>query len=174
MSKIHSVLLKDIEEIKEHYTKVTEFAELLPIYSEVILNKKLTGDNYCELANRYKQLYADWGIKWYIQTPANYPELTSKHKGFVTIYINCMALFGDDIYHMAYKELHDTLPSIKVHFYDVLNSTFYFLPEEAEEGLEKLNNWYLRVKEKSSEFLKQQRKLKLQAELDKLNNEETK
>lgn len=172
--KIHPTLQEKLLKTKEDYIKVTAFAELLPMYSTEILRNEAKGDRFFQLSSYHKKIYAAWGINWYTNVPNNYPAKTSEHEGFVNIYINCMSLFGDELYGFAHETLADALCGIKVHFYDRMNSTFYFLPEEAEEGLDKLNDWYISTKEKTDSYLKQIRKEKLQSELDKLNQEESK
>jgi len=85
------------------------------------------------------------------------------------VYINCYALFGDKLYSFASQKLAEALTGIEVHFYDALNSTFYFLPHQAEAGLKKLEAWYVDTKTQCDTQLKKLRVEELQRELEKLS-----
>jgi len=141
---------------------------LLPLFSEEIIAREYTDESYCKLADRFGKLYCPWGINWSTNTPTNYP--TEKHSqiGFVNVYINNVSLFNDDCYQFACVELGKILPEIQVHFYDSLNTNFYFLPHEAEAGLKRLEQWFIETYAKSAEYRKQKRKEELQRELEKL------
>jgi hypothetical protein len=168
-AKIHPDLQSKLEEQKEIYEKVTAFAELLPMFSKTIISNELSGDGYCELTKKYGQIYLDWGVNWIVCTPHNYPEEKSPHPGLVNVYINCMSLFGDKLYHFARGELAMALPGITVHFYDSLNSTFYFLPEEVEDGLKKINDWYVSTKHRVDAEIKKMKKAELERQLKELS-----
>lgn len=165
---IHPALVEKLAEKKIHYENVTEFAKLLPMYSGLILANEYTESHFCKLADRYGKLNCAWGINWYTNTPTNYPHETNTESGFVNVYINTYSLFGDECSSFAGEELGKVMPSITVHFYDNLNSTFYFLPCEADEGLQKLEAWYLETKSKCDVFLKQKLKKELEQKLKEL------
>lgn len=167
-TKIHPTLVAKLKDTQKLYEKVTAFAELLPPFSEKIIDQEYTIDQYCNLGNYYGKLPLSWGIKWLSLIPTNYPKPNHNEVGFVNIYINCTCLFGDDCYHFAHTELDKILPTIECHFYDSLNTNFYFLPHEAEEGLKKLELWYNETKSKCAEYLKQKRKAELERELEEL------
>lgn len=169
-SKIHPKLALKLSNDKEKYKKVTAFAKLLPMYEDVIIGNEYTGECFCKLSNHYDKICFDWGINWYVNTPTNYKKEITDKIGFVSVYINCIVLFGESMYSFAQQELSKTIPNIKVHFYDVYNTTFYFLPSEVEEGLFKLNEWFISVKSKQDEYLKQKKIKKLEEQLLKLKS----
>lgn len=169
--KIHPTLATKLLQQKKKYEKITAFAELFPQYSRNILDYESTGESYFKLTERHKSLYLAWGACWQVSPPTNYPEdqLDSKPFGLVSVYINVISLFGDSVPHsFGHSSLGDVLKGIKVHFYDSWNSTFYFLPEELEEGLDKLNDWYVDTKAKIEPYLKQKRKEELEKQLKEL------
>lgn len=170
MSKeLHPKLAEKLQATRAEYEKVTAFAKLLPLFSAEIIEGEFTGETYCKLNRSFGKLYCAWGINWYTNTPTNYP--TEKHSqvGFVEIYINNMSIFNDALYQFASEELGKVLPEIQVHFYDRLNSTFYFLPHEAEAGLKRLEQWFIETKAQCDDYLKKKRKEELQRQLEKLS-----
>lgn len=167
-NKLHPTLQAKLARTKTEYQKVTAFAELLPMFSNKIIDGEFTGDNYSRICDRYGKLYLAWGVNWYTNTPTNYPKEKHSEVGFVNVYINTYSLFGDKCASFASQELGKVLPSISVHFYDGLNSTFYFLPHEAEDGLNKLESWFVETSAKCAEYLKQKRKAELERELEQL------
>ena len=169
MNKMHPKLQQELTDKAITYHKVSDFVRLLPLFEEIIIRHELTGDEYCNLADHYKSIPLDWGINWYTNTPCNYPYPKHSYSGLIKVYISTTRLFTPKLGSFALAELELTLPDIKVHFYDALNTTFYFLPEEVEEGLEKLNNWYVKTKEKQNVYLRAQKKKELEDQLKKLN-----
>lgn len=169
MKDIHPKLVEKLKRDKAIYQKVTAFAELLPLFSQHIVAYEFTGERYCNLTDRYKQLGFAWGINWSVNRPTNFPEDEKFHEGLVNVYINCLTLFHEDIYHLAQKELWEAMKDIPCYYTDVLNSTFYFKPDEIEAGLEALNTWYIKVKDSTQEYLKEQKRKQLQAQLQELD-----
>jgi hypothetical protein len=169
MKDIHPKLKLKLDTIKKDYQKVTAFAELLSLFAGRIIDREFTGDRYCELADYYKQIPFNWGINWGVNSPTNFPD-DKYHQGLVNVYINCMSLFHDDVYHIAQKELWEAMKDVPCYYTDVLNSTFYFKPDEIEVGLEALNNWYVKVKDSTQDYLKEQKRKQLQAQLQELDN----
>jgi len=167
---IHPKLLDKLIKQKREYVKVTKFAELLPMYAEKIIQDEAAGEEYYQLASKHGKLYCAWGINWQTNTPTNYPEEKHSQVGFVNVYINCMSLFGDNCYKFAHEELAKT--PIKVHFYDSWNTTFYFLPEEAQEGLNLLEKWFVETHSKCDTYLKGERRKELEKELAELTSKE--
>lgn len=163
--KIHPALKAKLAAKKTNFEKVTEFAEILPMFSKEIIDGEVTGEEYHRLEYRYGALPLNWGINWYTNLPINYPYEKKVVNGFVNVYINTYSLFGYASQDFASDELSKIIPSIKVHFYDSLNSTFYFLPEEAEDGLKKLEAWYINTKNQCDSYLKKKRKEQLEKEL---------
>ena len=56
---------------------------------------------------------------------------------------------------MAQAKLNEHMQDTPVYFYDGWNSTFYFKPNEIENGLEDLRGWYLDTKANIDAFLKE-------------------
>jgi hypothetical protein len=169
MKDIHPNLVKKLEKFKTEYQQVTAFAKLLPLFANRIIDSEFTGDRHCRLGSHYKQINFSWHIDWYVNRPTNFPEDEQFHEGLVNVYINCLTLFHEDIYHLAQKELWEAMKDIPCYYTDVLNSTFYFKPDEIEAGLEALNNWYIKVKDSTQDYLKEQKRKQLQAQLQELD-----
>lgn len=167
--KIHPSFVIKLKKQKETYKKVTAFAERLPMFSQKILDNEYTGETFFRLTDRYKSLPLNWGVNWFTNTPTNYPEGQDKPDGLICVYINVISLFGDFVPHsFGYDLLKEARDNISVHFYDSWNSTFYFLPEELEDGLEKLNQWYIETKAKIEPYVKQKKKEELEKQLKEL------
>lgn len=162
-------LIEKLAAMKAKYEKVTAFAALLPLFQGRIISEELTGESFAKLSDYAGKLYCEWGVNWYTNTPTNYCQEKHSQVGFVNVYINSYALFGDKLSSFASRKLAEVLPSIEVHFYDALNSTFYFLPHEAEAGLRKLEEWYLDTKTQCDAQLKKMRVEELQRELGELS-----
>lgn len=165
---IHPELEERLYQMHKKFEKVTSFAKLLPLYSNEIISKEYTGDTYCSLSNHYKNMYFPWDIAWQTHKPTNFPDDRTYEEGTICIYVNCMSLFSEAVYHMARDKLIEHMKDIPVYFYDGWNSTYYFKPHELEVGLEALNNWYLDTKSNVETYLKEKRRKELQAELEKL------
>lgn len=162
-------LIEKLAAQKAKYEKVTAFAALLPLFRNRIISEELTGESYAKLSDYAGRVYCAWGVNWHTNTPTNYPTENHSQGGFVNVYINTYSLFGDKLASFASQKLGEVLPSIEVHFYDALNSTFYFLPHEAEDGLKKLEAWYLGAKAQCDAHLKRMRVEELKLELEKLS-----
>lgn len=171
MSKLHSDLEKELKRIKAEYVKVTEFAKKLPMFESTIIREKMIGDSYCQLATSYNGVHFNWGINWYTNTPINFEYDTghTQYRPSVSVYINCISMFGDKLYNEAVASLNQLVKKINRYYYDHSNSTFYFQPEEVEDGLNALTNWYKEFKETSHKILIEQRRKELQAELDRIS-----
>lgn len=170
LSKLHILLAEEMEAQYKNYLEVTAFAKMFHQYSHIIVSRAFTADMYCNFADQYKTLPLAWGICWNPHMPTNYPYDKMQHKGYVSVYINCMSLFGDNFYHPAIEELAFVKNSIRCFYYDNMNSTFYFLPEELPDGLEKLHDWYVATKAKIEPYLKQKKKEELEKQLKALED----
>jgi hypothetical protein len=166
---IHPTLEDRLYKLHMKYEKVTAFAKLLPLFSDEIINREYTGEVYCNLACRYKDVYFAWDITWWTNRPTNFPDSRAYESGVVCIYVNNMSMFNDALYNLASERLYAAMKDIPCYFYDSLNSTWYFKPDELENGLEVLNEWYTSTKAEAAEYLKQAKRKQLEAELEKLN-----
>jgi hypothetical protein len=169
MQKIHPKLKLKLDTSKKEYQKVTAFAEVLPLFASQIIDCEFTGDRHCRLGTHYKQLHFPWNINWCVNRPTNFPEDEQFHEGLVNVYINCLTLFHEDLYHVAQKELWEAMKDVPCYYTDVLNSTFYFKADEIEVGLEALNTWCIKVKDSTQNYLKEQKRKQLQAQLQELD-----
>jgi hypothetical protein len=113
-------------------------------------------------------MYFNWGINWGVNRPTNYPEDQPCEIGLVNVYINCMSLFHDNLYSFAHSELDKTVGKIKCYFYDDLNSTFYFKPDEVEAGLDAIVEWYNSTKAQADLQLKEIKRKELERQLKEL------
>ncbi len=166
--KLHPALQTRLKETKERYEQVTLFAEKLPMFADQIISSEHTGDSYCSLARHYKGMYFNWDINWGAHRPTNYPEDQPCEIGLVNVYINCMSLFHDDLYSFARSELDKVVGKIKYYFYDDLNSTFYFKPDEVEAGLDAIVEWYNSTKAYADAQLKEIKRKELKRQLKEL------
>jgi hypothetical protein len=171
MKNIHPKLAERLTKLKDKYKRVTEFAELLPIFEERIIEYEFTKDQHCVLSSHYKDLDFGWNVNWITQVPFNFPEYEECHRGLICIYINCIVLFHEDVYDLAYRELETVMKEVPCYFVDHLNSTFYFKPEEIEDGLEALHTWYLKVKSEGATYIKEKKRRALMQQLEELKND---
>ena len=166
---------KELKELKERMEKAEKFANKLPIFKNIIIDKKLTGEeDYINFGGRYKDIYLAWGIKRcnYIsgtnRTISNYDNENYNVYVF-SIYFNSLDLFGDGIYN--YFGLEKIRDKVKVFFYDEINSTYYVEDEHIEEFLEEVNKWYLEAKKQVKKYRKEQEIKKLKEKLAELEKE---
>lgn len=166
---IHPTLQTRLQTTRLKYEKVTAFAELLPLFADGIIAKEYTGDVYHALTNRYKDMYFQWDISWWVNRPTNFPDSRAYESGVVCIYVNNYSMFNDALYSFSNERLYAAMKDVPCYFYDGLNSTWYFKPDELENGLEALNAWYNATKAEGASHLKEMKRKQLQAELEKLN-----
>lgn len=166
---------KELKELKERMEKAEKFANKIPIFKDIIIEKKLTGEErYIDFGHRYKDIYLGWGINRcnYVsgtnRTITNYDN--DNYDVYVFgIYFNSLDLFGDGIYeNFGLEKIKD---KVKVFFYDEINSTYYVEDEHIEEFLEEANKWYLEAKNKVDEYKKEQEIKELKEKLAELVKE---
>lgn len=162
---IHPELQADLANKVKEYKNCTEFAALIPLFIKRILRDKVEGVKYVKLANEYKETYFDWGINWQTNKAFNHPEELPMPRGLITVYINCMSMFVEDAYTETNSSINKLATEVECYYYDNFNSSFYFLPEQLEAGLDKINDWYVTTKGSIDDILKQKKIARLQAEL---------
>jgi hypothetical protein len=167
---LHPVLQERLQKKEEHYKRVTAFAEKLPLFANDIIELTEDGEMFFKLASHYKGVYFAWGINWYVNKPSNFPDERVYEPGVVNVYLNGHSLFGETLSDFAHQELGKVVTGIKCYFYDNLNSTFYFKPDEVEEGLDKIAEWYHNVKSESAVYLKELKRKELQDQLKALED----
>jgi hypothetical protein len=74
-------------------------------------------------------------------------------------------MFGDAVYEETNASINKLATEIECYYYDDLNSSVYFLPDQLEAGLDKINDWYVETKGSIEGILKQKKIARLQAEL---------
>jgi hypothetical protein len=149
----------------KNYKACTEFSKLLYLFKSTIIREGITGECYYTLADRYKQTYFAWGINWQVTKGVNHPENLPMPRGLINVYINCFSMFGDEVYNETNASINELAKVVNCYYYDELNSSFYFLPEQLENGLKFINDWYVKTKGSIEGILKQKKIAKLQAEL---------
>lgn len=165
--KIHPKLTEKLKEKKKEYELVTAFAEKLPLYADEIIFSEYDGLSYVQLAYRYKTLSLDWGINWTLYKPTNYYH-DSFQSGLISVYVNSYSLFGDISSEVDTELTKEFSNSDNIYFIDWLNSTFYVTPEQLEEFLERLHNWYVLCKSKADTIHKEQKVKELRKQLEQL------
>lgn len=165
VTDIHPELQEKLVLKAKAYKACTEFSKLIPLFESTIIREKATGDSYYTLADRYKQTYFAWGINWQVTKGVNHPENLPMPRGLINIYINCISMFGYEVYDETNASLNELAKVVNYYYYDESNSYFYFLPEQLEAGLELINDWYVKTKGSIEGIWKQKKIAKLQAEL---------
>jgi hypothetical protein len=165
---MHEKLKNKLNSYKKKLMAVDEFAKLLPLFENKIISEELVADQYCKLGDRHKNMYFHWDINWCPNRPINLPKEVTEHEKTVCVYINCLTIFHDDLYYYAQDKLFDRMRTVPCYWFDTLNTTFYFLPEQVETGLNALVEWYGDVREHSDEFLKKKKKEELLQALEEL------
>ena len=130
---------KEIQDLKEKMDKAKEFAEMLPVFSDEILSRKLDTTFTGTIQKRYKNIYFDWGInRYFYQDNKNITNCDKEIKNtyLFNIYINSLSLY-DSHENYGLKELN-----IPCFFFDKINTTFYIEEKDIEAALEMLNDWY--------------------------------
>lgn len=166
---------KELKELKERMEKAEKFANKIPVFKNIIIERKLTGEeDYIDFGSRYKDIYLAWGIKRcnYIsgtnRTITNYDN-DNYNVYLFSIYFNTLDLFGDGIYKkFGLEKIKD---KVKVFFYDEINSTYYVDDKNIEEFLEEVNKWYLEAKKQVIKYRKEQEIKKLKEKLAELEKE---
>ena len=149
-----------------------EFAERFPLFKNYILKNKITntGRNVTQLGEKVLDVYIGQEIrlcnysKTLKGTPTNYRGEPIEVP-LIVFYINRYSIFGDYFYEEIIKEL-DAYVYDLVYFYDSINSKYYVTEENLEEFCSKLSIWYNNVIEKNKQYSIEQKKIRLQKELD--------
>ena len=167
--KIHPKLAEKLKEKKKEYELVTAFAVKLPLYADKIISNEYVGLVHVPLAYRFKTLPLDWGVNWTLSKPTNYHHDTFQ-SGLISVYVNSYSLFGDISSEVDTELTREFSNSKNIYFIDWLNSTFYVTPEQLEEFLEHLHNWYVLCKSKADTIRKEQKVKELREQLERLEN----
>ncbi len=139
----------ELKELKKKMEAAERHAEKIPIFKDVIIKQKLSGEEkFAKYASRYKSVYFTWELsrgfykKGVGLKMTNHP--THDYSGYYfDLYINTLNLYGE---HQEFG-LYQSLDNVNIYYTDKLNTTFYIEDEYIEDFLEALNNWYLKALE---------------------------
>ena len=148
-----------------------EFAERLPLFKDYILKNKINNKNMvAQLGEKVLDVYLGQAIRLYnyseiyLGTPINYNGKPISIP-LIVFYVNEYSMFGDDFYDEIIKDLDESVKDL-VYFYDSINSKYYVTEENLEEFCDKLSIWYNNAIEKNKQYSIEQKKIRLQKELD--------
>lgn len=141
MEVTNKAYLVELKELKEKMIKAEAWAKKMPLFSENILEKKITGEeNFLTYTKQFRDVYFQWGVNrsYYDdrRTITNYRGTVSGH--FWEVYVNTYNLFDEHID----NGLSDIENEIPIFFFDKPNKTFYATDKQIEKLLEALNEWY--------------------------------
>lgn len=161
---------KELADLKYKMLKAEKFAEKLPLFSEQILERKLSGsEQRIKFDSRYKGVYFAWGINRGFfgndldRSITNYSGDDYKEYLF-SIYINTLSMYDS---HEDFG-LFDVAKSTNIFAVDYLNSTFYAKDSQIEGLLDALVVWHENAVSKIGEFNKQKEIKELEGRLAKL------
>lgn len=163
----------EIKELKEKMILAEKFAKVVPIFSENILDNKLSGnEQWHKFGDFYKKVYFPWGVNRGLYKSGTNRNVTNYDGGeyneyLFNVYINTLSMYDSHNKH----DLEKICDSVDVFFYDKCNSTFYVTDENIESLLDELCEWYEKAREKQAELNNKNEIIKLQQKLDKLKND---
>lgn len=168
MSEIKNKKLQEkLDKYKERLEKVQEFVDKVPVCADFIIKHEIVESVHNKICEQYKNLYFGWGVHriTYDETKKitnykgdDYIGMTLNH-----VYINHLSLYNrhNDYNIEKYVKTY--------HFFDVLNTTFYCTDEQLPAMLEELHTWYQQARKKAAADFKEEKKRKLEKELEKLS-----
>lgn len=168
------VYKEELKVLKYKMQKAEKFSKKLPIFSETILDRKLSGDEpWIQFGDGYKNLHCNWGINRGLFESGTNREVTNysgkPYKEYLfCVYINTLTLYNS---HEKFG-LEKIQEGIPLFFYDIWNSTFYATDSQIEALLDALCAWYDNTKKQVIEHNKQEQIKELQKKLDKLQEDE--
>lgn len=162
--------LAELADLKYQMIKAEEFANYLPCFKDIILERKYCKESTSlDFGDRYKGVPFPWRIKRH--SYAGRANNISNYKGecdchLFNIYINTLSLF--DSHHKF--NLYDFVKEVDCFHIDRVNTTFYLQDHHIEKFLDCIVKWYNQAKDRVNEYKKAQKIKKLQDELNKLLN----
>ena len=163
--------IDELNALTSRMLEAEEFAERLPLFKDYILKNKInTNHTISHLGEKVLDVYINQAIRLcnysenFKGTPTNYNGKPISIP-LVVFYINRYSMFGDDFYDNIDKELDASVDDL-VYFYDSLNSKYYVTEENLEEFCSKLSIWYNNAIDKNKQYSIEQKKIRLQKELD--------
>jgi len=173
---MHELLQKHVDSVLVAYKQRDALITKLPQYASTIAGHYVSDVPFNgNLANYYKDMQLRWGIdycEYFGETgrvPTQYHGIGSAESvGLCSVYLNSLSLFKDECYSYAEQELGKVVDDVECFHYDYMNSTFYFLPEQLDAGLQKIYTWYNSVKSKTDSILKEKQIKELEKQLQSL------
>ena len=163
--------IDELNALTSRMLEAEEFAERLPLFKDYILKNKInTNHTISHLGEKVLDVYIGQEIRLcnysenFKGTPTNYNGKPISIP-LVVFYINRYSMFDDYFYEEIIKELDESVENL-VYFYDSINSKYYVTEENLEEFCDKLSIWYNNAIEKNKQYSIEQKKIRLQKELD--------
>lgn len=143
---------QELNEIREKLEKSHLFAKKLPEFSEIILSKKLSGDeSHICFGKKYRELWLSWGInRNHYKTDSSCTVTNYDYEAggaydvhLFCIYINTQSLFD------TYEKfgLKEAVKDLDLFFFDKLNTNFYATDDQIIPLLDALDKWYIKALE---------------------------
>ena len=144
---------KELTELKDRMKKAESFAKKIPLFEEIILERKLTGDEeHIYFSDSYRGMPLRWGVRralfkkgsnrimtnYEFHTDQSHPESIY----LFYIYVNTVNLFDS---HEKFG-LSEITKRVDVFYFDKCNSGFYIKDNHIEPFLEALNEWYKKAR----------------------------
>jgi hypothetical protein len=155
--------IDELNLLKEKMIKAENFAEKIPVFSDVILENKYNSDEtYIQFGKNYKKMYLAWGInrghcnKNSMRTITNCKEEYDGY--FFIVYINTLTLYD---LHENFG-LFESFDDVDIFFVDRINSTFYITDENIGNFLVALYEWYNRAISEARRYKCKQELLELE------------
>lgn len=162
----------ELEKLKIKMEQAEKFAKKLPMFEEVIIDRKLTGnEEWINFGQKYKEMYFSWNINRGLYS-SNSNRYITNYRGkdytqfLFSIYVNSYSLF-EHHFQFGLEEVHKKIP---LFFYDELNTTFYATDEQAHGLLEAINDWYVAAKKENNIYLANMKLEKAKKELEEAEN----
>ena len=160
----------EIKDLKKKMDIAEKFAETIPIFSQHILDNKLSGnEQHHHFGNYYKKVYFPWGINRYLyqsdttRTITNYNDCTYSEHLF-SIYINTLSMYNSHNKH-GLEKIKD---KVDLFFYDYVNSRLYVTDKNIEPLLNELCEWYKKAVKMQVKQDRDDEIIRLQQKLDSL------
>lgn len=169
MRKEYREILKKLE---TRLIKAEAFAKRVPVFANIILERKLTGEeDYEEYAKSYKTLYCAWGINrgfFDSKSDRNISNYEGEYSAYLFhIYINTLVIY--DSY--AKFGLDEICEKVDLFFYDGSNNTFYATDDQIGSLLDALAEWKEEAVKKIGPHKKQKELEKLRKQVAELEKE---
>lgn len=133
----------EIKELKEKMAKAEAFSVHIPVFSNEILERKISGESqWIKFGNLYNGLYLDWGInrgRYRSDTDRSIPNYEGEdyNLNLFCVYINTLSIYNS---HTKYG-LELIEDNVDLFYFDAANTTFYVTDENIKALLDALCVW---------------------------------